>query len=201
MLSRTHYLPISTEVISYAATWERIKTMTARGQLSTLTHKTTLTKRLRTSFDHGDVCLATLNLDNDTLSRKRELLRRLIIKWRTRSKYYFSIWDFQKLDIFQWHWNFRSVTGFEPGTITVILQMILCTILTVSASRMSFIYKYETSLTPFVKPHTVLNLAEQNVFYIQSALGSCSLIGFVKSCNDKYKTSKNWPKDLYPQSE
>ena len=33
---------------------------------------------------------------------------------------------------------------------------------------MSFIYRYETStLTPFVKPHDILNLAVQNVFYIQ----------------------------------
>ena len=32
---------------------------------------------------------------------------------------------------------------------------------------MSFINKYETStLTPFVKPHNVLNLAIQNVFYV-----------------------------------
>ena len=33
---------------------------------------------------------------------------------------------------------------------------------------MSFIYKYATyTLTPFLKPHAVLNLAEQNVFYVQ----------------------------------
>ena len=35
-------------------------------------------------------------------------------------------------------------------------------------SRMSFIYKYETStLTPFVKPRNILNLAVQDVFYVQ----------------------------------
>ena len=35
-------------------------------------------------------------------------------------------------------------------------------------SRMSFIYKYKTStLTPFVKPHNVLNLAVQKIFYVQ----------------------------------
>ena len=33
---------------------------------------------------------------------------------------------------------------------------------------MSFIYKYKTStLTPFVKPHNVLNLAVQKIFYVQ----------------------------------
>ena len=33
---------------------------------------------------------------------------------------------------------------------------------------MSFIDKYETStLTPFVKPHNILNLAIPNIFYIQ----------------------------------
>ena len=33
---------------------------------------------------------------------------------------------------------------------------------------MSFIYKYKTStLTPFVKPHDILKLAVQNVFYIK----------------------------------
>ena len=33
---------------------------------------------------------------------------------------------------------------------------------------MSFIYKYETStLTPFVKPCNILNLATKNIFYIQ----------------------------------
>ena len=39
------------------------------------------------------------------------------------------------------------------------------------SSRMSFIYNYETStLTPFVKPHDVINLATQNVLldiYVQ----------------------------------
>ena len=36
-------------------------------------------------------------------------------------------------------------------------------------SRKSFIYKYKTStLTPFVKPRNVLNLAIQNLFYVQS---------------------------------
>ena len=31
---------------------------------------------------------------------------------------------------------------------------------------MSFIYKYETSTpTPFVKPHDVLKIAQQNIFY------------------------------------
>ena len=31
-----------------------------------------------------------------------------------------------------------------------------------------FIYKYKTStLTPFVKPHEILNLALQNIFYAQ----------------------------------
>ena len=35
-------------------------------------------------------------------------------------------------------------------------------------SRMSFIYKYETStLTPFEKPGDILNLAVQNIFYVQ----------------------------------
>ena len=35
-------------------------------------------------------------------------------------------------------------------------------------SRMSFIYRYNTStLTPFVKPCIILNLALQNVFYVQ----------------------------------
>ena len=35
-------------------------------------------------------------------------------------------------------------------------------------SRKSFIYKYKTStLTPFVKPWDILNLATKNVFYIQ----------------------------------
>ena len=35
-------------------------------------------------------------------------------------------------------------------------------------SRTSFIYKYKTStLTPFVKPCDVLNLAIQNLFYTQ----------------------------------
>ena len=38
-------------------------------------------------------------------------------------------------------------------------------------SRMSFIYKYEIStLTPFVKPHAILNLAVQTIFYIQYTL-------------------------------
>ena len=38
---------------------------------------------------------------------------------------------------------------------------------------MSFIYKYKTStLTPFVKPHDILNLAVQNVFYVQSYMES-----------------------------
>ena len=33
---------------------------------------------------------------------------------------------------------------------------------------MSFIHKYESfTLTPFVKPHNILNLAEQNIFYVQ----------------------------------
>ena len=33
---------------------------------------------------------------------------------------------------------------------------------------MSFLYKYKTStLTPFVKPHDILNLAVQNLFYTQ----------------------------------
>ena len=38
---------------------------------------------------------------------------------------------------------------------------------------MSFIYKYETStLTPFVKPCDVLNLALQTIFYEQSYVES-----------------------------
>ena len=38
---------------------------------------------------------------------------------------------------------------------------------------MPFIYKYETStLTPFVKPHNILNLAAQNIFYVQSYVES-----------------------------
>ena len=40
-------------------------------------------------------------------------------------------------------------------------------------SRMSFIYKDKTStLTPFVKPHNVLNLVVLNIFYIQSYVES-----------------------------
>ena len=40
-------------------------------------------------------------------------------------------------------------------------------------SRTSFIYKYKRStLTPFVKPHNVLNLAVQNIFYVQSFVES-----------------------------
>ena len=40
-------------------------------------------------------------------------------------------------------------------------------------SRTSFIYKYETStLTPFVKPSNILNIAIQNVFYVQSYVES-----------------------------
>ena len=40
-------------------------------------------------------------------------------------------------------------------------------------SRMSFIYKYKTStLTPFVKPCDILNLAIQDIFYIQSFVES-----------------------------
>ena len=38
---------------------------------------------------------------------------------------------------------------------------------------MSFIYEYKTStLTPFVKPHDILNLAVQNIFYVQSYVES-----------------------------
>ena len=38
---------------------------------------------------------------------------------------------------------------------------------------MSFIYKYKTStLNPFVKPRDILNLAIQNIFYIQSYVES-----------------------------
>ena len=38
---------------------------------------------------------------------------------------------------------------------------------------MLFIYKYETStLTTFVKPSDILNLAIQNVFYVQSYMES-----------------------------
>ena len=42
-------------------------------------------------------------------------------------------------------------------------------------SRMSFIYKYKTStLTPFVKPCNILNLAKQNVFYVPTIVhGIC----------------------------
>ena len=40
-------------------------------------------------------------------------------------------------------------------------------------TSMSFIYKYKTStLTPFVKPHDVLNLAEQIVFNVLLLLES-----------------------------
>ena len=40
-------------------------------------------------------------------------------------------------------------------------------------SRTSFLYKYETStLTPFVKPHNILNLAGQNILYLQSYVQS-----------------------------
>ena len=36
-------------------------------------------------------------------------------------------------------------------------------------SRTSFIFKYKTStLPPLVKPHNILNLAVQNVFYVKS---------------------------------
>ena len=38
---------------------------------------------------------------------------------------------------------------------------------------MSFFCKYKTStLTPFVKPHDILNLAVQNAFYIQTFVES-----------------------------
>ena len=77
---------------------------------------------------------------------------------------------------------------------------------------MSFIYKYQAStLTPFVKPRTILNLAIQNIFYIQSGLRTIRIYiqsganrkrgnaagskgmsmqrEYMKSC---YKIIKNW---------
>ena len=64
------------------------------------------------------------------------------------------------------------------------------------SSRSLFIYKQKTStLTPFVKPCTMLNLAAQNVFYIQSYSPEVVLlIGSLRSYNYKSKCPKIDPK-------
>ena len=54
-------------------------------------------------------------------------------------------------------------------------------------------YKYETStLTPFVKPRSILNLAIQNVFYIQSYVESA----FMYNPGSTKTTSLFLPKTL-----
>ena len=68
---------------------------------------------------------------------------------------------------------------------------------------MSFIYVHKTStLSPFLKPCIVLNLAVWHVVYIQSALlynpEVVLQIGSAKSDNYKYKTSKKLNKKYLP---
>ena len=63
------------------------------------------------------------------------------------------------------------------------------------SSRMWFIYNCETStLTPFVKPRSILNLAVWNIFNIQSALRAIQKLFYCKVPQKHMIISKKSPK-------